>query len=225
METFTTSKFDRHPTEIAMLLGARLVTASETEEGRAWAENRLKQLTGGDPVSARFMNRDFFKFTPQFKLTFIGNNKPRLHNVDAAERRRINMLPFIRTPERVNKKLPEELEREWPGILSWMIEGCLDWQKHGLMRPSVVAEATEEYFSDQDIFGQWLAGCCELGFTLQGGATELYNSYEAYSQLRREPAKSTVWFSEKLGKRGFGKGKDGDGNIFYKGLRPKGGDL
>jgi putative DNA primase/helicase len=76
MDTFTSSNSDRHPTELAMLHGARMVTASETEEGRAWAESRIKQLTGGDKVSARFMRQDFFEFVPQFKLTIIGNHKP-----------------------------------------------------------------------------------------------------------------------------------------------------
>ena len=76
MQTFTASHSDQHPTDLAMLRGARLVTVSETEEGKAWAEARIKQLTGGDPISARFMRQDFFTFTPEFKLTIIGNHKP-----------------------------------------------------------------------------------------------------------------------------------------------------
>ena len=94
METFTASKFDRHPTELAMLRGARLVTASETEKGRAWAESRIKQLTGGDPITARFMRENFFTFLPAFKLTVIGNHKPTLQSVDDAIRRRLNIIPF-----------------------------------------------------------------------------------------------------------------------------------
>ena len=83
METFIASHGEKHPTDLAMLRGARLVTASETEEGRSWAESRIKQLTGGDPISARFMRQDFFTFRPTFKLTIIGNHKPTLNNVDA----------------------------------------------------------------------------------------------------------------------------------------------
>ena len=82
-----------------MLCGARLVTASETEEGRAWAESRIKQLTGGDRISARFMRQDFFEFTPQFKLMIVGNHKPILKNVDDAARRRFLIVPFERKPE------------------------------------------------------------------------------------------------------------------------------
>ena len=105
METFTASKFDRHPTELAMLRGARMVTASETEEGRSWAESRIKQMTGGDPITARFMQKDFFTFQPNFKLTIIGNHKPLLRNVDEAARRRFNLIPFNRTPAKVDKQL------------------------------------------------------------------------------------------------------------------------
>ena len=98
METFVASQFDQHPTDLAMLRGARLVTAAETEEGRAWAETRIKQLTGGDPISARFMRQDFFTYKPTFKLMIIGNHEPALRNVDDAARRRINIVPFIRKP-------------------------------------------------------------------------------------------------------------------------------
>jgi putative DNA primase/helicase len=91
---FTDDKFERHPTELAMLQGARVVTAVETEEGRTWAEAKIKQLTGGDEVSARFMRQDFFQYVPQFKLHIAGNNKPKLKSVDVAIRRRMNLLPF-----------------------------------------------------------------------------------------------------------------------------------
>src|SRR6185503_4545593 len=104
-----------------MLRGARLVTASETEEGRAWAESRIKQLTGGDKISARFMRQDFFEFTPQFKLTIIGNHKPVLHNVDEAARRRFNVVPFVHKPAKPDRELEQKLLQEAPGILQWMI--------------------------------------------------------------------------------------------------------
>jgi putative DNA primase/helicase len=90
METFTASHTDRHPTELAGLRGKRLVTASETEEGRRWAESKIKTLTGGDKVSARFMRQDFFEFLPQFKLFIVGNHKPGLRGVDEAMRRRMS---------------------------------------------------------------------------------------------------------------------------------------
>ena len=161
METFTSSPTDRHPTDLAMLRGARLVCATETEEGRAWAESRIKQLTGGDPISARFMRQDFFTYTPTFKLVFIGNHKPALRNVDDAARRRFNIVPFIHKPPTPDQQLEHKLCAEWPAILRWMIDGCLAWQRDGLVRPKIVIEATEEYFTEQDIIRLWVEECCE----------------------------------------------------------------
>ena len=151
METFTASSSDRHTTDLAGLHGARLVAVSETEEGKAWAESKIKSVTGGDPVSARFMRQDFFEYEPLYKLTIIGNHKPRLRNVDDAMRRRVNMAPFIHKPAEVDPYLGDKLKKEWPAILRWMIDGCLDWQKNRLMRPKVVTDATAEYFEDQEL--------------------------------------------------------------------------
>ena len=137
IETFTASISERHPTDLAGLRGARLVTAVETEEGRRWAESKIKALTGGDKISARFMRQDFFEFTPQFKLLIAGNHKPGLRSVDEAIRRRFYLIPFtvtIPTAER-DPELLEKLKTERPGILHWMIEGCLRWQQHGLAPP------------------------------------------------------------------------------------------
>ena len=162
MDSFTASPGDRHPTDLAMLRGARLVTASETEEGRPWAEARIKQMTGGDRITARFMRQDNFTFIPQLKLIIVGNHKPVLHNVDDAARRRFNIIPFVRKPAAPDPDLEAKLKAEGPGILRWMIEGCLDWQRHGLQRPTAVCAATEEYFADQDVMAQWLADACDV---------------------------------------------------------------
>jgi len=134
IEAFTVSTTDRHPTDLARLRGARLVTAVETEEGRRWAESRVKALTGGDRIAARFMRQDFFEFTPQFKLLIAGNHKPGLRSVDEAIRRRFHLVPFAVTIPAAERdlRLSEKLRAEWPGILKWMIAGCLDWQRDGL---------------------------------------------------------------------------------------------
>src|SRR6201993_1417127 len=142
MATFAASTNDKHPTDLAMRAGARLVTASETEEGRPWAEARIKALTGGDPISARFMRRDFFTYVPTFKLIVIGNHKPVLHNVDEAAKRRFNIVPFILKPATPDRELEQKLMQEAPAILQWMIEGCLDWLQNGLVPPQLVLEAT-----------------------------------------------------------------------------------
>jgi putative DNA primase/helicase len=129
-EMFVASKNERHPTELARLQGARFVTATETETGQQWAEAKIKALTGGDKIVGRFMRRDFFEFTPQFKLMVAGNHKPALRSVDEAMRRRIHLVPFTVTipAEERDPNLTEELKTEWPGILQWAIRGCLAWR-------------------------------------------------------------------------------------------------
>jgi putative DNA primase/helicase len=186
MDTFTSSKFNSHPTELAMLKGARLVTASETEEGRSWAEARIKALTGGDPITARFMRQDFFTYQPHFKLLFAGNHQPTLNAVDPAMRRRFNMLPFVHRPPEPDHMLEEKLKEEAPRILAWALQGCLDWQRDGLGRPESVVAATDEYFEDQDTFGRWVDE--ELIF--EAGAWEtraiLFEKWSAFARRNGE---------------------------------------
>nr|WP_283842044.1 phage/plasmid primase, P4 family [Bradyrhizobium sp. KB893862 SZCCT0404] len=203
METFTASSSDKHPTDLAMLHGARMVTASETEAGRAWAEARIKQMTGGDRISARFMRQDFFTYMPQFKLTIIGNHKPTLTNVDEAARRRFNIVPFIFKPSAPDRQLPEKLLTEAPGILQWMIEGCLDWQKNGLVRPNCVIEATEEYFSDQEVFPRWLEEQCIAGGTISEASSTLYRSWSEYARSVGAKPGTQADFKESMRKAGF----------------------
>ncbi|WP_052042020.1 phage/plasmid primase, P4 family, partial [Ralstonia solanacearum] len=203
MDTFTASANDKHPTDLAGLKGARLVSASETEDGRAWAETRIKNMTGGDPITARFMRRDFFTYRPEFKLVIVGNHKPRLNNVDDATKRRFNIIPFIHKPTAPNPELEKELRDEWPAILRWAIDGCLDWQTNGLVRPAVVVDATREYFEDQDVFGQWLEECCEREPRHNDTSAELFASWKRYAEAAGEKAGNTKTFGEAMRKRGF----------------------
>ena len=106
---------ERHPTDLAGLRGARLVTSQETERGRRWAESKIKALTGGDPITARFMRQDFFTYAPAFKLVIAGNHKPSLSGVDEAIRRRFQLVPFTVTIAEPDKELPDKLRAEWPG--------------------------------------------------------------------------------------------------------------
>jgi len=126
MRTFASSKHQQHLTELAMLAGARLVSVSETENGQAWSETRINQLTGGDAVTANFMRQDHFTYQPQLKLLVIGNHKPKLNTVNDAARRRFLIAPFVHKPVEPDRTLGSKLHSEYPGILRWMIEGCLD---------------------------------------------------------------------------------------------------
>jgi putative DNA primase/helicase len=222
MDTFTSSKFNAHPTDLAMLKGARLVTASETEEGRAWAEARIKVLTGGDPITARFMRQDFFTYKPQFKLLFAGNHQPTLHGVDVAMRRRFNMLPFIFRPDEPDFTLEDKLKEEAPRILGWALKGCLDWQLHGLGRPASVAAATDEYFEEQDLFGSWVDDRCETDPQAWDLPSTLFRSWTAYARESGEDPGSMVIFSSRLKRAGFRRGKSA-GTRSYRGIRVRSG--
>ena len=208
MDTFTSSKFNSHPTELAMLKGARLVTASETEEGRAWAEARIKALTGGDPITARFMRQDFFTYQPQFKLLFAGNHQPSLNSVDPAMQRRFNMMPFVHRPPEPDHMLEEKLKAEAPRILAWALQGCLDWQEHGLGRPESVTAATADYFAAQDLLGQWIEEACDVGPHDWDTPAALYRSWAAFAKRAGEDAGTSKTFGSTLEKRGFRRGKN-----------------
>jgi putative DNA primase/helicase len=206
--TLTAKKYEAHPEEIARLHGPRMAVASETEKGSKWAENRIKGLTGQDTLTARYMRENSFDFRPQFKLTIFGNNAPSLSDVDSAIRRRFLILPFSRKPARKDVTLADKLKAEWPGILSWMIQGCLDWQANGLVRPDVVNAATESYFAEQDTFGKWIADCCEVGVGKAETTEVLYQSWQRYAYGVSEEAGSKLRaFPERMEQRGFKPGE------------------
>lgn len=217
MDSFTANKFAGHPTDLAGMQGARLVTASETEEGRAWAEARIKSLTGGDMIRARFMRQDFFEFRPEFKLVIVGNHQPELRQVDDAMRRRFNIIPFTVTPPAPDRALLDKLRPEYPGILRWMIDGCLDWQANGLVVPSVVKTATRSYFDEQDTMNQWLEADCVhdvSNFWLSAPVTALYASWSSYAKASGVEGGSVKSFSQMLAKRGYQRKKLSSGAWF-----------
>jgi len=220
-EVFMAARNDRHPTELAMLRAARLVTAIETEEGCRWAESRIKALTGGDPITGRFMRQDFFEFTPVFKLMIAGNHRPSLRNVDEAIRRRFFLVPFdvvIPADER-DQTLPDRLRDEWPGILEWAIEGCLEWQEDGLAPPQRVLAATDEYLASEDAFGTWLEEAVEQLHGAYETSADLYQWWSAWAEKAGEFVGTQKRLSQALLERGFeakrqaGTGRAGFANI------------
>jgi len=157
-----------------------------------------------DRIRARFMRQDFFEYTPQFKLLLIGNHQPALRNVDDAARRRFNIVPFIHKPKAPDRDLQTKLRTEWPGILRWMIEGCLIWQRNGLVRPKVVLDATDEYFTEQDSIRQWVEERCETGKArLSDTSSNLFKSWTAWATANGEKSGSSKWFGSALKRLGF----------------------
>jgi putative DNA primase/helicase len=205
METFVEARGERHPTELAHLRGARLVVAQETESGRHWAEARIKALTGGDHIAARFMRQDFFEFVPQFKLMIAGNHKPSLSSVDEAIRRRIHLIPFTVTipPDERNPALAGNLKPEWSGILRWAIDGCLEWRRIGLAPPPAVRSATDAYLAEEDSFARWTEECCVTGRQHWGIGDRLWSSWKAWAERCNERVGSRKAFAEAMIGHGY----------------------
>jgi putative DNA primase/helicase len=207
MDTFTSSRFDRHPAELAALVGARLVTAQETQEDRSWDEAKVKSITGGDPITARYMRQDFFTYQPQFKLLFAGNHRPHVKNLDDAMRRRFHLVPFTAKPKVPDQVLAERLQHEWAGILQWAVEGCLEWQEQGLAPPNAVVEATENYFIDEDPVGRWMAERTQQAGLEDAGTDtqELFNDWRRWCLDQNEKPGSERIFVQALLSKGLEK--------------------
>jgi putative DNA primase/helicase len=197
MEAFTAEA--RMPQEYyrAQMAGARLVTASETEAGRTWAESQIKELTGNEaPVSARHPYGRPFSYRPQFKLMFVGNHAPRLKGKSQAMERRLRIVPFEHEPTNPDPTLKERLRSEWPAILGWMIEGCREWQAQRLGTSKAFAAKTRDYFEQQDLFGRWLDERCIVDPTLQSRPGELYKDFRDWCVGSGEHVSSNAEFAE-----------------------------
>lgn len=222
-DTFTASGAGKHLTVLARLQGARLVVAQETEEGIPWAEARIKSITGGDPITANYMRQDHFTYIPQFKLFMAGNHKPGLKAVDEAIKARFNLIPFdvtIPVDER-DPELTEKLAAEGPGILAWMIEGCLDWQNVRLKPPPVVSDATGAYFEAEDAIATWIGECCTTGSEWHTApSSALYKSWKAWSTAAGEAPMSHKRFSQALESRRFVQ-KKSHGTMAFTGIAIK----
>ena len=163
MDLFTVAVGERHSAPLAALHAARLVVASETDEGKRWDEAKLKSITGGDPVTANRMRSDPFTFRPKFKLLMAGNHRPHMRSADDAMRRRLHIIPFMAKPKEVDKELLEKLRPEFGGILKWAIAGGLDRRRLGLAPPRGVVDATDDYFEAENMLGRWLDERCTWG--------------------------------------------------------------
>ncbi len=136
-ETLLSKQYDNAiPADLARLAGARMVTAIEANWNWQIDEARIKAITGGDPITARFLHQNFFEFVPEFKLWFAANDFPRVRGTDGAFWERVRVIPFRVhiPPEKRDPKLPEKLRAEWPGILAWAVRGCLKWQRESYRR-------------------------------------------------------------------------------------------
>ena len=221
-ETFLAKRGNSIPNDIARLAGARFVHTVELEDGRRFAESIVKQMTGGDTITARFLHKEYFDFAPQFKLLIATNHKPIIRGSDYAIWRRIRLIPFevIFPPEKQNRRLPEKLHAELPGILNWAIEGCLEWQSDGLNDPKSVLAATDEYRDEQDILQVWLAARCIIVDRGEEKASDLFNDFRSWAKENNEWEMGTRRFSQMLIEKGFERHVKNLGN-FYRGVQLK----
>ena len=217
-ETLIAKRHDGIPNDLARLKGARFVAAVETEEGKHLAEARIKQMTGGDTISARFMRGEWFDFTPEFKCFLATNHKPGIRGTDHAIWRRIRLVPFtVRIPaDKQDKHLAEKLLRELPGILNFAVQGCLDWQRDGLRPPVEVTSATAEYRDENDQVGRFVGEGCGTGEYLQVKARPLYQEYRRWATEAGEKDLLTeTAFAQRLAEKGFAKKHTNSGTIYF----------
>jgi putative DNA primase/helicase len=208
--------------DLAALKGSRLVTATEGEEGRRLNEAMVKQVTGGDTLTARFLYGEYFDFKPALKLWLASNHRPEIRGSDDGIWRRIRLVPFsVQIPAaQVDRRLPAKLLAEAPGIFAWAVRGCLAWQRDGLAAPEDVREATAEYRGEQDRLGSFLDDTCVLEEGSGTPSAKLYQAYREWATAAGEFVVTQTRFGRALAERGFGTAKYG-GVKWRMGLRLK----
>ena len=224
--TFVSSRFigdsEAPSPGMARLAGARFITASEPKRGARLDLEKIKDFTGGEPVTARLLRKDPFEYTPAGKLVFVGNHLPNITDTDDGTWRRPVLIPFTVKLEDVgplDRDFPAKLRRELPGILNRLVQGCLDYQRQGLAPPPEWVSATERLRHESDSVVSFLAECCEEGPTLRAQTRQLYPAFEEWCRESGEQVPVTkVEFGRRMAALGrFDKTKY-HGNTAWKGI-------
>lgn len=205
--------------DIARLAGARLVTTTEPNEGVRLDEGLVKQLTGGDKVTARFLYENEFDFIPQFKLWMATNHKPIIRGTDDGIWRRLAIIPFtVQIPEnKIDYNLTNKLKREITAILNWAVEGYSKWQKDGLKEPEIIKQQRQEYRVEMDSIECFIEECCIKDPQYRVQAKSLFTEYKNWASDNGQYMMSSTKFGREMGKK-FNKLKT-DGAIHYTGIR------
>jgi putative DNA primase/helicase len=205
VETLLTKRYQGVGNDVAALKGARFVSAAEVEKGRRLAESKVKQLTGADTITARYLFGEPFNFKPEFKLWLSTNNKPEIRGTDDAIWDRIRLIPFMQRFEgsKADPNLPETLREEMAGVLAWMVEGCLEWQEHGLREPEQVTSATQGYREEMDTLAAFFDEHCVIHERAEVPATPLFKRYKEWCEHTGEPQETQKAFGMRLSERGF----------------------
>jgi putative DNA primase/helicase len=203
-EALMLKKQDTIPEEVAAMAGRRFALASELGDGQQLNESLVKDLTGGDRMRARYLHKNSFEFDPQAKVWMYGNHKPLVTGTDTGIWRRPRLVPFAVTIPEAERDpaLLDKLLNELDGVLAWAVAGCLAWLRDGLRTPDAVRMATEEYRTDSDIIGRFLAECTKSS-TDSIGALALYKVYKAWAENEGHKPMSNTAFGRKLSERGL----------------------
>jgi putative DNA primase/helicase len=218
-ETFMKRSGEQISNDIARLRGTRLVTTTEAEQGKRLSEPLIKQITGNDALTARFLYGEFFDFVPTFKVFMATNHKPLIRGTDYGIWRRIKLIPFTTTitPERQDKHLEEKLLGEGPGILNWLLEGARWWRDKGLSPPDTVSNATEEYRNEMDVLGNFIKECCVQGPGVSVRARELFRAYQEWCGENNEHACSERFLSLRLKELGLERSRTSEAR-YWRGI-------
>ena len=208
-------------TDIARLKGARLVTSSEPNEGFRFDEGLIKQLTGGDKVTARKLYGEEFEFNPEFKLWLATNHKPIIRGTDDGIWRRMIVIPFnVQIPEhKVDKDLKYKLQREASGILNWAVDGCLKWQREGLETPASIKESVKVYRSEMDVIEAFVEDCLVKDPDRTIPASQVYKIYKQWANDNAQYLMSSTKFGREFGTK-FERKRITTGNV-YSGIGTK----
>ncbi|MFN3213746.1 MAG: phage/plasmid primase, P4 family [Henriciella sp.] len=196
---------EQHATDLAYLKGARFARASELPPGRSWDEVLIKQITGGDWLTARFMRQDNFTFQPQCTLLVDANNIPALKGIDEAVRRRICLIPFdVTIPNgQEDRNLPDKLKNETAAILRWAIDGAVKWYESGLQIPQSIVDRSMQYIDDEDVLGKFVTDCLEKDSAAKITNESLRLEFHRWAQKEGITPWSTTQISAGLLKRGY----------------------
>ena len=223
-ETLLIKRYSGH-SDKARLVGSRMVVAIEAEKGERLASASIKNMTGGDRMTARFLYKENFEFYPTFKIFLVANDKPLIRGEDSAMWERVKLIPFkqfIPLAER-DKDLAEKLKEEGKGILAWMVRGCLDWQKYrDLMEPEEVTNETATYRSEMDILGDFLDDCCNIERAAKVAHGDLYQAYEEWCHQNDEEPITKKMLTIELQGRNFVAKRGHAGRKIWHGLALKG---
>lgn len=205
--------------DLAALLGKRIITVSEINESRRLNEARIKNMVSSDPITARHLYGRWFTYTPTFKIWMPTNHKPIITGNDDGIWRRIREIPFnVSFKGREDKNLADDLDKELPGILNWIIEGAREWLEHGLSMPEEVKNATDTYRVESDILSQFLEQCTIYRAGARTKAGELYAEYEKWCAENGERTLSGTAFGRKLKEREEIRSNRVGGFVYYMNL-------